>query len=267
MVSEPNWGSNHTHFYGIGPIVTAGNFSNGSTPMFAVIGADNVCYYNGDDIFEVGSALNLAIESFETIELIADFSVSSSNIYIGDELQFTDSSIGEPLTWEWDFENDGIYDSSEQNPAHYYSSEGIYSVKLKITRNSIVDYLVKEDLVTVESIPPSSPENVQIQIDYPDVIISWSEVETNILGEPITPDGYLVLYSNNGEDYFNLRVSRETTLFHDGIAALSDQMFYRVVAYIDYSSGQMEYLESLNSTQEKINWIDIKLNLDRLARN
>jgi len=265
MISQTDWSifANHTHFYGIG---IAGNFSNGSYPMFAVIGADNVCYYNNNDISEVESALNLAIESFDTIELIADFTVSSSNIYLGEDIQFIDNSVGEPITWEWDFENDGVYDSSEQHPVHVYDSEGTYSVKLKVTRNTAEDILIKEDLVTVESIPPMSPHNVQVQIDYPDVVISWSAVETNILGEPINPDGYFVLYSDNEEDYFNLRFSRETILHHNDIAANRDQMFYQVVTFISSTGEQIEYLKELNSSPENIKWIEVKKNLKKLAK-
>jgi len=265
MISQTDWSiyANHTHFYGI---EIAGNFSNGSYPMFAVIGADNVCYYNDNEISEVESALNLAIESFETIELIADFNVSSTNNYLGDEVQFTDNSIGEPTTWEWDFQNDGVYDSSEQHPVHIYNAEGIYSVKLKVTRNTAVDTLVKEDLVTVEAIPPSSPQNVQIQIDYPDVVISWPPVETNILGEPISPDGYIVLFSDNGEDFFTFRFSRETAISHNVMAANRNQVFYQVVTFISNSGGQIEYLEGLNSSAEKMKWFEVKQNLKRLAK-
>jgi len=267
MISQTDWSifANHTHFYGIGTILGAGNFSSGSTPMFAVIGANNICYYNGNDILEVESALNLAVESFETIELIADFNVSSTNIYLGDEVQFTDNSIGEPLTWAWDFENDGVYDSSEQHPSHIYNSEGTYSIKLKVTRNTTQDILIKEDLINVEIIPPASPENVQIEIDYPDIVISWSEVITNVIGEPITPDGYFVLYSDNGEDYFNLRYSRETMLFHNDMAANRDQMFYQVVTFISISGVQTEYLEGLNDSPGQFKWSEVKQNLKNLA--
>ncbi|HEX6812643.1 MAG TPA: PKD domain-containing protein [Planctomycetota bacterium] len=33
---------------------------------------------------------------------------------------FTDSSAGNPTSWSWDFENDGIVDSTLQNPVHTY---------------------------------------------------------------------------------------------------------------------------------------------------
>ena len=42
-------------------------------------------------------------------------------------------------TWEWDFDGDGIIDSTEQNPVFVYAEEGTYSVKLTITVGSIFD--------------------------------------------------------------------------------------------------------------------------------
>ncbi len=46
-------------------------------------------------------------------------------------VQFTDRSIGPPLSWKWDF-GDGTM-SSEQNPMHEYKFSGTYNVCLNIT--------------------------------------------------------------------------------------------------------------------------------------
>ena len=232
MITDFNWGADHTHFYGLG---SWGPFGNGWNSMFAVIGANNECYYNSNFFSNVESALNLAIESFGTIELTADFDISLTSAYIGDEIQFTDTSIGNPTTWEWDFENDGTYDSFEQNPTHNYNSTGTYSVKLKITRDTQEDFIIKDNLITVEHIPPEEPQNVQVDIAYPNAIISWSAVDTNINGDPITPDGYKILYSENGEIFSELNTTVNTVLLHVGAAESSHKMYYKVVAYINDS--------------------------------
>jgi len=46
-------------------------------------------------------------------------------------VQFTDSSLGEPTSWEWDF-GDG-HSSTAQNPEHTYAVSGVYDVSLTVT--------------------------------------------------------------------------------------------------------------------------------------
>ena len=53
-----------------------------------------------------------------------------TDIFINDELQFTDLSLHEPVAWEWDF-GDGRQ-SSDRNPRHAYANEGNYMVSLKV---------------------------------------------------------------------------------------------------------------------------------------
>lgn len=48
-------------------------------------------------------------------------------------VQFFDKSYGGNLTqWAWDFENDGIIDSTESYPVHTYTAPGNYSVKMTV---------------------------------------------------------------------------------------------------------------------------------------
>ena len=49
-------------------------------------------------------------------------------------VKFTNLSTGDPpLTYKWDFDNDGTVDSNDKNPTHVYTEPGIYSVKLTAT--------------------------------------------------------------------------------------------------------------------------------------
>lgn len=43
---------------------------------------------------------------------------------------FTDTSTHDPTSWSWDFDGDGIIDSTIQNPTHTYSKSGTYIIKL-----------------------------------------------------------------------------------------------------------------------------------------
>lgn len=65
-------------------------------------------------------------------------------------VQFTDESTGSPTSWEWDFQDDGIVDSTDQNPSFTYTSPGTYAVELTVRdAQSRSDTLTKTSYVTV----------------------------------------------------------------------------------------------------------------------
>ncbi|MCA3009279.1 MAG: SUMF1/EgtB/PvdO family nonheme iron enzyme [Phycisphaerales bacterium] len=47
-------------------------------------------------------------------------------------VQFSDTSTQSPLWWLWDFDNDGVFDSAQQNPSWTYTQNGWYSVRLVV---------------------------------------------------------------------------------------------------------------------------------------
>jgi parallel beta-helix repeat protein len=65
---------------------------------------------------------------------------------------FTDLTSGNPTTWAWDFNNDGIVDSNERNPSYTYTSPGTYTVKLNVSNaggyniNTIPAYIQVNDV-------------------------------------------------------------------------------------------------------------------------
>jgi len=47
-------------------------------------------------------------------------------------MQFQDTSSGNPTSWNWDFTNNGSFDSTVQNPQFSYPAAGTYAVRLKV---------------------------------------------------------------------------------------------------------------------------------------
>lgn len=72
-----------------------------------------------------------SVRCVRDVEPISDFSVSYTAITKGLRVQFTDKSINNPTDWLWDFGDTST--STEQNPLHFYSTTGIYTVSLKAT--------------------------------------------------------------------------------------------------------------------------------------
>jgi PKD repeat protein len=71
--------------------------------------------------------------------------------------------------WAWDFENDGIIDSTVQNPVHTYSTGGTYTVKLTATNAWGSDDEIKNGYIVVNGLavrplpgqanPPTDPDH------------------------------------------------------------------------------------------------------------
>jgi PKD repeat protein len=66
-------------------------------------------------------------------------------------VQFNDSSTGSPTSWQWDFNNDGTVDSTEQNPIYTYSTAGTYAVNLTVSNAKGNDSEVKTEYITATS--------------------------------------------------------------------------------------------------------------------
>ncbi len=91
---------------------------------------------------------------------VADFSADPTFGQAPLTVQFQDESAHDPDTWQWDFDNDGVIDSTEQNPSHTYSVPGVYSVKLTVSNAIGSDSVTKNNLVTVtggERVPILTP--------------------------------------------------------------------------------------------------------------
>lgn len=64
---------------------------------------------------------------------VANFSASITTNNKSLTVNFTDLSEGDIWMWEWDFDNNGIVDSYNQNPQYTYNYSDTYTVKLIVT--------------------------------------------------------------------------------------------------------------------------------------
>ncbi|MCF8370654.1 MAG: PKD domain-containing protein [Bacteroidales bacterium] len=82
-------------------------------------------------------------------DLAANFTFSDTLIEPGGSIQFTDLSSGCVDSLFWDF-GDGVT-SMDQNPLHFYTNPGIYSVSLIISDGGNSDSLIAQDLIVVST--------------------------------------------------------------------------------------------------------------------
>jgi len=88
--------------------------------------------------------------------IVANFSASPTSGALPLDVSFTDQSTGDITAWEWDFETDGIVDSTVQNPSHTYEALGTYTVSLTVTgtEEGDTDTKTRGNYIKVEAAPP-----------------------------------------------------------------------------------------------------------------
>ncbi len=106
-----------------------------------------------------------------------DIDINSGEIPLS--VKFADESIygSHPIiSWEWDFNDDGIIDAADPGPHSYvYETEGIYSVKLKVSDGYLYDISYRDKLIHAYT---ASVVNVNE---------GW-----NIISIPVTPSDHSV---------------------------------------------------------------------------
>ncbi len=129
---------------------------------------------------------DVAINQFMTIAetipngfLRANFSADKIEELHDDSLvvRFSDLSLSDPnspiTTWEWDFDNDGTIDATEQHPVWTYRGNDLYSVRLTVSNgaNSLSkvreNYIRVDGVVGIEDSPGTLPAEFILRQNYP----------------------------------------------------------------------------------------------------
>ena len=103
-----------------------------------------------DDEVRTGYITVTAAPVAPTAVFISD--IQSGNVPL--TVKFTDQSTGTgPLTYAWDFDNNGITDNTIQSPSYTYATSGTYTVNLTVTNSVGSDSEVKIGHISVTSAP------------------------------------------------------------------------------------------------------------------
>ena len=128
-----------------------------------------------------------------TGEVIADFVVDQT-ISCDGEIAFSDESLGDPISWLWDF-GDGST-SEEQNPVHQYTTAGTYTITMTATNDTDMDEITITDLITIVFVETPtgtsdasicSGETATLTATSPNTL-QWYDAASNVLanGSPFT---------------------------------------------------------------------------------
>jgi PKD repeat protein len=150
-------------------------------------------------------------------------------------VQFTDLSEGEIISWEWDFDNDGIIDSYEQNPEFTYLEGGIFSVSLTISNGEYELTRTKYDIIETGDAYSFYQEKFRInKINVDDELCSIQLFDFNADGQK----EIYTCYKNTNERNFRILgidVNGETIL-NDIIQINNEDEILEKVSLLEYNN-------------------------------
>jgi photosystem II stability/assembly factor-like uncharacterized protein len=81
--------------------------------------------------------------------LNANFTATSTTVYVGETIDFTDLTSGYPASWQWTFNGASTTSSTDQNPSVTYNTVGSYEVSLYVSNNKGNDIKIESAYITV----------------------------------------------------------------------------------------------------------------------
>jgi len=145
--------------------------------------------------------------AFGADPVYANFITEDTLVEPGELVQFTDLSSGGFANWEWDFNNDGVTDSYEQNPTHTYQDTGYYSVKLKGNYSVIYDsaiqynYIHVMDLTNVDGAKKVLSDEISC---YPNPFLKSIIIKSTCIYQEIS------IYGLNGTNYYSRQINQRS---------------------------------------------------------
>lgn len=134
---------------------------------------------SGQSMSVVALLLLLTIYSGQAVfaanpPLQADFTFSSQGL----AAIFTDTSVGDPVSWRWDF-GDGTAPSADREPVHKYTEAGTYLVTLTVTTAKGRDTDTRRQFVPINSPRPVADFTFTVQ----GLAVAFTDTST---GNPIS---------------------------------------------------------------------------------
>lgn len=125
--------------------------------------------------------------------ILANFCFAQTQGVAPFTIEWCNFSIGENVSYEWDFDNNGTIDSNEESPVYNYEEPGIYSVKLSVVGSDSTNSFTKENYITVYPFP-TQPQDLSAEVIDDDVYLNWQAIlpDTTLLGYYVYRDTTLL---------------------------------------------------------------------------
>ncbi|WP_242130575.1 LamG-like jellyroll fold domain-containing protein [Aestuariivivens marinum] len=111
-----------------------------------------------------------------------DFTASSTTIFQGESVTFSNTTAGEGLLYLWSFEEGNPSESHEANPEVTYFTTGAFAVTLKVRNEYGAQEIVREGYIVVEKVPiqkqPQHPA-VTVRLNFEENLGNEGSVDTD----------------------------------------------------------------------------------------
>jgi len=218
------------------------------------------------------------------ITLLGNSSVNFGNTYMNSSsewypIEFRNTGLGLTITnvylknslMSFQFDDSSISDISD------FGSTGTLYVRFspqylgsQIDTLCIVSNAINQPILEIRLTgsgvftPPGTPTGLQLFIVDNDIQLCWDPVTSDILGNTMIPDGYVVLYNElpNETNYWYLGFSEDTGYTHHHVLNYRDSTYYKVLAVKFYGRNRLDILNDISNKSYRFAWDEVKDILD-----
>ncbi len=144
------------------------SMSNGDTEIFnlsfdiddtwVVDNLEFVAALQDNNTKEMLQAMMIEVPHLTPPQVMAAFTADKTQICVGETVNFTDQTIGNPNSWNWSFQGGTPNSSSDQNPSIQYDVAGSYNVQLTAANPSSSNSVMKPGYIKVMTTPNRPPK-------------------------------------------------------------------------------------------------------------
>ncbi|MTK64918.1 MAG: PKD domain-containing protein [Methanobacterium sp.] len=144
---------------------------------------------------------------------IANFSADKTQCLVPLTVYFTDNSVGDITSYAWDFNEDGVIDSTQKNPVYIYTIPGLYTVTETVFGPGGDNTLKIPNYILVpDTTPPVPKSNLPGGLYNSNTTVKLSAVDN----KDTNP---MILYTVNGVDPTRNSIdpAKKSLLYNNGV--------------------------------------------------